>query len=67
MVGVKDNEYVAKSVKKYPNMLIGFALVDPQRGREAAEELKRCVTKLGIKGLKLHPAFMHVKICEGYS
>jgi predicted TIM-barrel fold metal-dependent hydrolase len=55
VAGKVDNDYVAKSVKKYPNRLIGFALVDPQWGDDAVNELKRCVTKLGMKGLKLHP------------
>lgn len=55
VAGKIDNDYTAESVKKYPNRLIGFALVDPQWGEDAVKELIRCVTKLEMKGLKLHP------------
>lgn len=55
LAGKIDNDYVANAVKKYPDRLIGFATVDPQFGDSAVEELERCVTKLGLKGLKLHP------------
>lgn len=49
------NDWVAESVKKYPNRLIGFAGIDPTRGVEAIEEIERCVESLGLKGLKLYP------------
>jgi len=55
LAGKIDNDYVADAVKKHPDRLVGFATVDPQFGDTAVEELIRCVTKLGLKGLKLHP------------
>ena len=49
------NDYVAEIVKSHPNQFIGFASVDPWKGKAAVLELERSVTKLGLKGLKLHP------------
>ncbi|MFQ5589043.1 MAG: amidohydrolase family protein [Nitrospiria bacterium] len=49
------NDYVAGVVKKYPDVFIGFASVDPWKGRIAVAELERAVKTLGLKGLKLHP------------
>jgi len=49
------NDYVAKAVRDYPDVFIGFASVDPWKGRLAVAELERAVTELGLKGLKLHP------------
>jgi len=49
------NDYVAAAVKKYPESFIGFASVDPWKGRMAVDELTRAVKSLGLRGLKLHP------------
>ena len=57
-----SNELIADTVKLYPDRLIGFASVDPNKGFVAIEELKKAVTGLGLKGLKLIP---HGKICSG--
>jgi hypothetical protein len=46
------NDYVAEIVKRYPDRIVGFAGIDPRRGKEALVELERCVEK-GLKGLKL--------------
>ncbi|MCP4760595.1 MAG: amidohydrolase [archaeon] len=48
------NNYVAFIAKKYPDRIIGFAGIDPRRGKEAISELERCVKK-GLKGVKLWP------------
>ena len=50
-----SNELIADTVKLYPDRLIGFASVDPHKGLVAIEELKKAVTGLGLKGLKLIP------------
>ncbi len=50
------NDYVAHYVKKYPNELIGFASVDPNRPREAIDELKRVHDELGMSGVSIWPA-----------
>ncbi len=49
------NDYVADVVKRYPETFIGFASVDPWKGKIALQELERAVKSLGLKGLKCHP------------
>lgn len=49
------NDYVAAAVQKYPESFIGFASVDPWKGKIAVAELIRAVKSLGLRGLKLHP------------
>jgi predicted TIM-barrel fold metal-dependent hydrolase len=46
------NDYVADIVRAHPDRIIGFAGIDPRRGKEAIVELERCVN-IGLKGLKL--------------
>jgi predicted TIM-barrel fold metal-dependent hydrolase len=48
------NDYIAKSVGKYPKQLVGFGRVDPRRD-DAIEELARTKNDLSLSGLKLHP------------
>jgi hypothetical protein len=50
------NDRVAEVVRRYPGRFIGFAGVDPWKGRVAIAELERAVLDLGLKGLKLMPA-----------
>lgn len=49
------NDKVSGYVKEYPDRLIGFAGIDPRRGKEAIHELERCVEEFGFKGVKLWP------------
>lgn len=49
------NDYVASIVQKYPEQFMGFASVDPWKGKLALQELERSVKDLGLQGLKLHP------------
>ena len=49
------NDYVAGIVRGHPEQFIGFASVDPWKGKAAVLELERSVNELGLKGLKLHP------------
>lgn len=51
----QTNDYIAECVRKFPKRLVGFGRVDPRRGNEAVQELKRIKNKLGLTGLKLHP------------
>lgn len=48
------NNYIAGIIKKHPDRLIGFAGIDPRRGKEAITEIERCVD-MGLKGVKLWP------------
>jgi len=49
-----DNDYIAQTVKKFPDRVIGFACINPWLPG-ALDELRRSVKELGLKGLKLHP------------
>ena len=49
------NDYVAGIVKEHPDQFIGFASVDPWKGKAGVQELERSVKELGLRGLKLHP------------
>ena len=55
-----SNDLIADTVNLYPDRLIGFASVDPHKGIVAVEELKRAVTELGLKGLKLLPHLLEM-------
>jgi predicted TIM-barrel fold metal-dependent hydrolase len=56
--GIKPtpHEYVADMVKRFPDTFIGFAGVDPWKGKAAIEELERAVKELGLKGAKFQQA-----------
>jgi uncharacterized protein len=49
------NDYTAEIVKRYPDRFMGFASVDPHKGKAAVIEMERSVKDLGLRGLKLHP------------
>ena len=54
------NDFIALSVKKHPEQLIGFATMHPQHPH-IQKELERAVA-LGLRGVKLHPDFQHFPI-----
>lgn len=54
------NDFVADAVRRHPDVFIGFASVDPNKGKRAEYELQRAVEELGLRGLKLHPAIQGV-------
>ena len=47
-----NNDYIAEAVRKYPDRLIGFAVLDHTKKHPEAE-LERAICELGLKGLKL--------------
>lgn len=49
------NDFVAECVARHPDAFIGFASVDPWKGRQALNEARRAATELGLRGLKFHP------------
>jgi uncharacterized protein len=50
------NDEVARLIKLFPDVFIGgWAMIDPWKGQAAIDELDRCITKLGLNGLKFHP------------
>lgn len=50
------NEFVAGAMKRNPDVYIGFASVDPWRGKAAIDEARYAIEELGLKGFKFHPA-----------
>ena len=50
------NEYIAETVDEYSDFFIGFAGIDPRKGKAAIQELERAVEDLGLQGVKLHPS-----------
>jgi predicted TIM-barrel fold metal-dependent hydrolase len=48
------NDDVAAIARKSGDRLAAFAGVDPNEGKAAVKELKRAVTVLGMRGLKVH-------------
>ncbi len=55
-----SNELVAHAVKEYPDKLIGFASVDPHKGKIALQEVEYAIEELGLKGLKFIPHLIEV-------
>jgi len=50
------NEVVADYARRHPEKIEGWASVDPNRA-DCLEHLEYCVSDLGLKGLKLAPAY----------
>ncbi|HUS69982.1 MAG TPA: amidohydrolase family protein [Anaerolineae bacterium] len=49
------NKTVAEKVKEHPNLLIGFAGLDPPSSRDPVADLDRYVKQSNMKGLNLQP------------
>ena len=58
VTGVSINERVAEFCRG-SKRLIPFANINPYVTFNQVGELERCVTKLGVKGLKLYPTYQH--------
>jgi 2,3-dihydroxybenzoate decarboxylase len=50
----QTNDELAEVVKKYPDRYVGLAALAPQDPDEAAAELERAVTQLGMRGVKIN-------------
>ncbi len=48
-----DNDYQARIQNKHPDRIVSLAFCNP-RQLNVADEFRRCVEELGIRGLKLH-------------
>jgi len=51
-----SNEDIAGLVKKYPKTFLGFAGVDPWKGKQAIQEVEFAVKELGLVGVKFQQA-----------
>lgn len=61
----RHNELMADFVRRVPDRLTGFAAIDPRRG-SAADEVRRAVRDLGLRGVKLHPWLQGFSPLESY-
>ena len=48
------NNALAEVIKKFPDRFMGYAALAPGNPDEAADELERCVQKLGFRGWNTH-------------
>jgi predicted TIM-barrel fold metal-dependent hydrolase len=48
------NDRLLAAIKLHPTRFAGFAMVPTNDPRKGADELERCITKLGFKGAMLH-------------
>jgi uncharacterized protein len=62
-----QNEAIAVTQARYSDCFIGFCRVDPRQEEDAVTELRRCVLRLGLKGLMLHPMEEGYTINEGHA
>jgi uncharacterized protein len=51
------NDMVAEAVRQYPDRFFGYAVVNPNRPQDIQSELERCFHGLGMRAIKVHPAF----------
>jgi predicted TIM-barrel fold metal-dependent hydrolase len=49
------NDYIAQMVKDFPDVFVGWAGVDPLKGKMAIEELERANKEFGFTGVKFAP------------
>jgi len=59
------NDYLAEWCSPYPERLVPYCTVDPRRP-EAVSEMKRCVTQLGMRGVKFHNWLQGFSPLEGF-
>jgi predicted TIM-barrel fold metal-dependent hydrolase len=48
------NDGLLEAMGRYPNRILGYCFLNPGYGREALEELERCVVREGMVGVKLY-------------
>ena len=52
------NDFIAEYARLHPDKIIGFMSVDTNQ-EDAVEEIERAYTELGLKGIKLGPAYQN--------
>jgi uncharacterized protein len=50
-----SNDFVADTVRQYPDRVVGVAGIDPMKGRAALVELERAVKELKLRGASIDP------------
>ena len=57
------NDAIAAYANSHPEKIIGFMSIDPN-DPGARDEMKRCVSELGLKGIKMSPVYQHYHPCD---
>lgn len=52
------NDWAAEAMRRYPGRILCYCFVNPGHGREARQEIERCVEKLGFIGVKLYNDYL---------
>jgi 2,3-dihydroxybenzoate decarboxylase len=53
-LAVRANDRLKQTIDRYPDRFAGFAVLPTADPKASADELERCVTKLGFKGAMIH-------------
>jgi len=48
------NQWVTEAMRRFPGRVLGYCYVNPGYGREALDEVRRCVEQRGFIGVKLY-------------
>lgn len=48
------NRWMAEGMRRFPSRVLGYCYVNPGYGREALEEVRRCIEDRGFIGIKLY-------------
>lgn len=59
-----SNDATAALVAQDPDLLVGFARIDPTHGEVAAEEVRRSVLHLGLRGVTITPFWHNVRCSD---
>lgn len=54
----KCNDTIYQAMKLYPDMIMGFAFVNPGYVKEAEYEIDRCINELGMIGVKIYNQYL---------
>lgn len=59
----EGNDFLLRTVERWPDRFGGFATVNPWYGERAVAELRRAIG-LGLVGVKLHPVLQGFLLCD---
>lgn len=60
-----SNLDVVEGAKRYPDVLIPFASIDPAKGEEGVAKLRTLITEHGVRGVKFHPSLQEFAPNDG--
>jgi uncharacterized protein len=64
----RGNDELAEAIRRFPDRIICYAVVNPRVREQVIPELTRCFDQLGMTAIKLHPHFhgysIEDSICE---